>query len=136
VEAAVGDRRLIVTLLGTFAGVAMALALIGTYGVISYSVAQRTGEMGIRRALGAQHADIFRLVLSHGMGLTLAGIAIGTAGALALTRVIKGLLYQISATDPATFAGIGLLFILAAFIASYVPARRATRIDPVSALRV
>lgn len=135
-EAEVGQRRLIVMLLGTFAGVALLLALIGIYGVISYSVTQRIQELGVRRALGAGQADILWLVMGQGLGLTLAGIGIGTGGALALTRVMKGLLFQVSTTDAATFAGIGLLFVASALVASYIPARRAMRIDPVAALRV
>jgi predicted permease len=136
VEAQVGQRHLIVTLLGSFAGVALLLALIGIYGLIAYSVAQRTREVGIRRALGAQHGDILRLVVGQGFGLALAGVAAGVGGAVALTRVMKDLLFHVSATDPATFVGIALLFILVALAASYIPARRATRIDPMDALRV
>ena len=136
VEAQVGQRHLIVTLLGSFAGVALLLALIGIYGLIAYSVAQRTREVGIRRALGAQHGDILRLVVGQGFGLALAGVAAGIAGAMALTRVMTGLLFHVSATDPATFAGVTLLFILVALAACYIPARRATRIDPMQALRV
>ena len=136
VEAQVGQRHLIVTLLGSFAGVALLLALIGIYGLIAYSLAQRTREVGIRRALGAQHRDILRLVVGQGLGLALAGVAVGVGGAVALTRVMTGLLFHVSATDPATFAGIALLFILVALAASYIPARRATRIDPMEALRV
>jgi putative ABC transport system permease protein len=136
VDAEVGQRHLIVMLLGTFAGVALLLALIGIYGVISYSVTQRVHELGIRWALGAGQADILRLVMGQGLGLTLAGVAIGIGGALALTRVMKSLLFHVSATDPATFAGIGLLFVLAALAATYIPARRATRIDPMAALRI
>jgi putative ABC transport system permease protein len=135
-EAQAGQRHLIVTLLGSFASVALLLSLLGIYGLIAYSVAQRTREVGIRRALGAQHGDILRLVVGQGFGLALAGVAAGMGGAFALTRVMKGLLFQVSATDPATFAGIALLFILVALAASYIPARRATRIDPMEALRV
>lgn len=135
VELAVGSRRLLAPLLGSFAGVALLLALIGIYGVIAYSVAQRTREMGIRRALGAQHRDILRLVVGQGLVLAVVGIAIGVGGAFALTRVMKTLLFHVSATDPAIFAGIATLFLLAALVASYFPARRATRIDPMAALR-
>jgi predicted permease len=136
VEDEVGERRLLTMLLGSFAGVALLLALIGIYGVIAYSVAQRTQEVGIRRALGAQPGDILRLVIRQGFVLTMAGIVIGLVGAGALTRVMKTLLFHVSATDPATFAGIGLLFLLVALAASYIPARRATRIDPMAALRL
>ena len=135
VEAQVGQRRLLMALLGSFAGVAVLLALIGIYGVIAYSVAQRTQEVGIRRALGAQQSDILWLVMGQGLVLTLAGTAIGLGGAFALTRVMQALLFQVKATDPATFAGVALLFLVVALAASYIPARRAARIDPVSALR-
>ena len=122
-------------LLGLFAGVALLLALVGINGVTAYAVAQRTQELGIRRALGAQQADILGLVLKQALVLALSGAAIGIGGSLALTRVMKSLLFQTSATDPATLAGIPLLFVAAALAASYFPARRATRIDPMAALR-
>jgi predicted permease len=136
VEREVGQRRLIVKLLGSFAGVAVLLALIGIYGVISYSVTQRVAELGIRSALGAEQGDILRLIVGQGLGLTLAGIGLGIAGAFALTRLMKSLLFEVSATDAATFVEIGLLFVALALAASYIPARRAARIDPVMALRV
>jgi putative ABC transport system permease protein len=132
----VGQRRLIVLLLGSFAGVAMLLAIIGIYGVISYSVTTRVQELGIRRALGAGQGDILRLVMGHGLGLTLAGIALGIGGGLALTRVMESLLFHVSATDPATFFGISVVFIVVALAATYVPARRAATVDPMVALRV
>jgi predicted permease len=135
VEESEGQRRSIMILLGIFAGAALLLAIIGLYGVIAYSVARRTKELGIRRALGAQQGDIVRLVLARALGLTLTGVLFGFGGAVALTRVIKSLLFQVSPTDPLTFAGIALLLILVALAASYVPAHRATRIDPMSALR-
>jgi predicted permease len=131
-----GQRRLTMWLLGSFAGVALLLAVIGMYGVIAYSVAQRTQEVGIRRALGAQQADILRLVLSQALGLAMTGVAIGIGGAFALTRVMKNLLFHVSATDPATFVGMAVLFIVVALVASYLPAHRATKIDPMTALRV
>jgi predicted permease len=136
VELAVGRRRLLAPLLGSFAGVALLLALIGIYGVIAYSVAQRTREMGIRRALGAQQRNILRLVVGQGFVLALLGVTAGVGGALALTRLMKALLFHVSATDPATFVGIAALFLLVALVASYFPARRATRSDPMAALRV
>lgn len=130
-----GQRRLTMILLGGFAGVALLLAMIGLYGVIAYSVAQRTAELGIRRALGAQSGDILWLVMGRGLVLTLLGVALGVGGALALARLMKGFLFGIGATDPATFAGVALLFVLVSLAASFVPARRATRIDPMTALR-
>ncbi len=135
-ESSMGQRRLIMLLLGTFAGVALLLAVIGIYGVIAYSVAQRTQEVGIRRALGAQHGDILRLVLGQGLGLALAGVSIGIGGAYALTGVMKSFLFHVSPTDPVTFIGIAALFVAVALAASYIPARRAARIDPMAALRV
>jgi putative ABC transport system permease protein len=136
VEEQVGQRRLLVILLGSFAGVALLLAVIGIYGVIAYSVAQRTREMGIRRALGAQQSDILGLVVAQGFRLALAGVVMGIAGAYGLTRLMESLLFHVSATDPATFVGVALLFLLVALAASYIPARRATRIDPMAALRI
>jgi putative ABC transport system permease protein len=135
-EATLGQRRLTMMLLGSFACVALLLATVGIYGVIAYSVAQRTQEVGIRRALGAQQTDILRLILGQGLGLVLGGIAIGTGGALALTRVMKNLLFHVDSTDPVTFVGIALLFVVVALAASYIPARRAAKVDPMSALRV
>ena len=135
VETQLGERRLLMNLLESFAGVALLLALVGIYGVISYSVAQRTQEMGIRRALGAEQSDILWLVVRQALGLVLTGIALGIGGAFALTRLVTSLLFDVSATDPATFAGIAFLFLLVALAASYIPARRAARIDPMAALR-
>ncbi len=135
VDAQLGPRQLLVALLGSFAGVALVLALVGVYGVIAYSVTERTQELGVRRALGATEGDILRLILGQALGFALAGAVIGVFGALALTRVVKTLLFQISATDPATFATVALLFVIIAITASYFPARRAVRIDPMQALR-
>ena len=135
-EEEVGQRRLLAVLLGSFSAVALLLALIGIYGFIAYSVTQRAQEVGIRRALGAQQGDILRLVMGQGLALTLAGIVLGLAGAYALTRVMKALLFHVSLTDPATFVGIALLFLVVALTASYLPARRAARVDPMAALRV
>ncbi len=136
IEAQVGQRRLLEGVLGSFAFVALILALIGIYGVIAYSFAQRIQEIGIRRALGAQQSDILRLVIGEGLVLSLAGIVVGIGGALALTRLMRSLLFQVSATDLTTFIGVALLFLLVAIGASYIPARRALRIDPMAALRV
>ena len=127
--------RFTTVLLGVFSGLAFVLAVVGLYGVIAYSVAQRQQELGIRIALGAARADIFRLVIGGGLTLTALGIGIGIAGSIALTRVMGTLLYQTSATDPVTFAASALLFTATAVAASYIPARRAARIDPTAALR-
>ncbi|HEY1265067.1 MAG TPA: ABC transporter permease [Terriglobales bacterium] len=136
VEASEGQLRLIMRLLGIFAAAATLLTIIGLYGVISYTVVQRTKEIGIRTALGAQKADVLRLVLGQGLWLALSGVALGVAGGWALTRVMKDLLFQVSATDPATFLGISILFLGVALAASYLPARRAAGIDPLITLRI
>jgi putative ABC transport system permease protein len=131
----VAGRRFQMFLLGTFAAMALVIAIVGIYGVISYAVSQRTHEIGIRMALGAQASDVLRMVVWRGMRLTLIGVALGLAAALALTRVMKNLLFNVSATDPATFALITFLLVVVAFIASYIPARSATKVDPLQALR-
>lgn len=136
VDASEGQRRSILILLGLFAATGLVLAIVGIYGVVAYSAAQRTKEMGIRRALGAQQPDIIRLVMTEGLNLAIAGAALGIGGALALTRVMKGLLYEISATDPATFIAVALLSMTVALMASYIPARRASRIEPTEALKL
>lgn len=133
--ASVGRQRFNMLLMTCFAVVAAILAAVGLYGVIAYSVTQRTHEIGIRMALGAQQRDILRLIVGNGLKLALIGIAIGLFGAFALTRVIESLLYGISTTDPTTFGIIALLVAGAALLSSFIPARRATKVDPMVALR-
>jgi predicted permease len=135
-DATLGQRRLMMVLLGTFAAVALLLALVGIYGGIAYSVEQRTQEVGIRRALGAQRADVVALVLRQGLGLTLTGSALGTAAAFGLTRFMKGLLFEVSASDPLTFVSIAIAFLAISLLATFIPAWQASRIDPMEALRV
>lgn len=134
-DAEFGQQHAILALLVFFAGAAMLLALTGIYGVIAYSVAQRTEELGIRRALGAGHSDILRLVLAQALGLTIGGVVVGLAGAAALTRFLKSLLFNTNPIDPVAFIAIPAAFLIAALFASYIPARRAARIDPMRALR-
>jgi putative ABC transport system permease protein len=118
-----------------FAALALVLACVGLYGVISYSVAQRTHEIGVRMALGARPRDVLRLVLRQGMGLTIVGLVVGIAVGLLATRVLSDMLFGVTARDPLTFVGVPALLLLVAFLACYIPARRATRIDPLVALR-
>jgi putative ABC transport system permease protein len=128
-------RRLAALMLGLFAVVAFILAAVGIYGVMSYSVTQRTHEIGIRMALGAQRRDVVRLVVGQGLALAVIGVAVGLAAAFALTRFTSTLLFRVNATDPVTFGAISLLLSLVAVLASYLPARRATHVDPLVALR-
>jgi putative ABC transport system permease protein len=134
-DQSMGGRRLVSVLLGTFATVALILAGLGIYGVISYNVAQRTREMGIRAALGATERSLLRLILDRGVRLTLIGLAIGVGGAIGLTRLMATLLFGVGARDPLTMVTVGVILAGVAIMASYVPARRATRVDPVVALR-
>jgi putative ABC transport system permease protein len=135
IESQLGQRRSIMVLLGTFAALAMLLATIGLYGLIAYSVVHRTKELGVRRALGAGDADILSQVLGPALRLTFIGVSIGLVAAFALTRFLQGLLFHITATDTRTFAAVVFLLFLVSLAASYIPARRALRMDPISALR-
>jgi putative ABC transport system permease protein len=134
-EESAAQPRFTTTLSGVFAIVALLLAAVGVYGVLSYSVAQRAQEIGVRMAIGAERAEILRLVLRGGMAAALPGIALGLLGALALSRVLGTLLFEVGARDPLTYAAAGVALALVALIACYVPAARATRIDPMTALR-
>ena len=135
VSEAVARQRFSMLLLGIFAALAMVLAAVGIYGVMSYSIAQRTREIGLRIALGAQKSDVLKMILRQGLRFVAAGLAIGLAASFALTRVMASLLFGISATDPATFVSISLMLIAVALLASYIPAVRAMKIDPMLALR-
>jgi putative ABC transport system permease protein len=128
-------RRFNMLLLTLFAGLALALAAVGVYGVMSYAVTQRTHEIGIRMALGAQVGNVMRLVMKSGLVIAVAGVAIGLAGAVALTRLMSSLLFAVEPTDKATFAGVALCLLMIALTACYIPARRATKVDPLQALR-
>lgn len=128
-------RRFSAVLISVFAGLALLLAAVGIYGVMSYMVGKRTNEIGIRLALGAQPRDVLRLVIGHGAKLALTGISIGVVGALILTRLMTGLLFQVKPADPATFAGVALALVIVALAACYIPARRAMKVDPMVALR-
>jgi putative ABC transport system permease protein len=127
--------RFIAVLLALFAVLALVLAVTGLYGLIAYSVAQRTREIGIRMALGARSSQVLRLTLFQGLRLVVLGATLGVAAALALARLMRSLLYEVSAADPFTFIAVALLLVLAALLACYIPARRAARIDPMVALR-
>jgi putative ABC transport system permease protein len=127
--------RFTMIVLAVFSAVALLLAAVGIYGVIAFTVAQRTNEIGIRVAMGAQRGDVLQLVLGQGSRLILLGVALGMMAGLLLTRLMSGLLFGISPTDPTTFAGVALLLAAVALLACYMPARRATRVDPLIALR-
>lgn len=135
VSQSVAEPRFRTMLLGAFGLMATLLAAVGVYGLISYSVTQRTREIGIRVALGAKPRQVMLPVVREGLTLGVAGVIIGLAGAFAVTRVLSNFLFGVEATDPVTFAGVALLLLFVAFIASYIPSRRALRIDPMTALR-
>lgn len=135
VSASVAEPRFYTLLLALFAAIALALAVIGIYGVMAYAVSRRTHEIGIRLALGAEPGRILRMILNQGLILILTGAVIGLIGAMALTRMMSQLLFGVSATDPAVFAIISLLLIAFALVACFLPARKATQIDPLAALR-
>ena len=127
-------RRLSMLLFAAFAGAALVLAALGIYGVMAYSVTERVREIGIRMALGAQAGDVQRMIVRQGMTLTLAGVGVGLAGAVGLSRVLNSLLFGTNAIDPMTFAAISVLLGLVALVACYLPARHAARVDPIKAL--
>jgi len=131
----VGDQRMHTVLLGVFASVGLALALLGVYGVVSYSVARRTQEIGVRMALGAGQATVLRMVMRQGLTLVASGAAIGAAGALGAVRVIASELYGVKSSDPWTFTGSAALILIVGCLACWIPARRATEVDPMVALR-
>ena len=135
VNSSIAPRRFYMQLLGSFAGMAFILAAIGIYGLVSYSVAQRTREIGIRMALGAKRNDVLRLVLSEGFKLTIIGLVLGLVGAFAATKVLRNLLFEVKPTDPFTFIAVSLSLLVVALLACYIPARRATKVDPLEALR-
>jgi ABC-type antimicrobial peptide transport system permease subunit len=135
VAGSIGQKRFTMTLLAAFALIALLLASIGIYGVLSYLVGQRTQEIGVRMALGAQRFDVLRMVLVDGARMTLVGIAVGFVAALALTRLMASMLFGVKPTDPLTFAAVALLLCGIALFACYVPARRAMKVDPMVALR-
>ena len=135
IDSNITDRKQQMALLGAFAGLALLLASIGLYGVLSYAVTQRSKEIGLRMALGASAGDVTRLVVGHGIALTGAGLAIGLVTSWASTRALKGLLYGISSTDPTTIAGVAALLMLISLSACWIPSRRASRLDPIVILR-
>ena len=135
VTASLEQRRFSMEIVGLFALTALLLAGMGIYGVISYIVSERTHAIGIRVALGAQSRNILRMVVRQGLGLAIAGAAVGLVGALIVSHLMAGLLYGVRPTDPVTFASVALLLIVVALLACYIPARRAIRVDPLVALR-
>jgi putative ABC transport system permease protein len=135
IAATTAEPRFQVRLLATFAIIALTLTMVGIYGVLAYSLAQRTHEIGVRMALGAQSMDVLRVLLRGALVLICAGIAIGAAGSFALTRVLAKFLFEVKPSDPSTFAVVALALAIAAFAACCIPARRAMKVDPIVALR-
>jgi putative ABC transport system permease protein len=135
VSKSLADRRFALVVLALFAGVALLLASIGIYGVMAYTFSQRTHEIGIRVALGAQRNDILRMALGEGVILVAVGLGVGLIGALVVTRFLRAMLFSVTPTDPLTFLAIALLLATAALLACFIPARRATEVDPLVALR-
>ena len=135
VSESVAERRFSMLLLGLFAFIALFLAAVGLYGVVAYTVSQRTQEIGLRMAIGAQRGDVLRLVVGGGMKLAIAGVAIGIACALGLARLVATMLYEVTPFDPASYSATALVLLAVAALACYVPARRAMRVDPIVALR-
>src|SRR5208282_2358839 len=135
VSNSVGTRRMTMLLLGLFAALAMVLAAVGVYGVISYSVSQQTHAIGVRMALGAERTDVLWLVVGKGFALAVVGVGVGLAAALALTRFLSSLLFGVRPTNPVIFVGVSLILAAVSLVASYIPARRAARVDPMVALR-
>jgi len=131
----IAPRRFSLRLLTVFSGAALLLAVMGIYGTISYSVRQRTPEIGVRLALGAQQSQVFRLILGHGLKIITVGLVLGLAGAFALSRLIRGLLFNVTPSDPLTFVLVSAILFFIAILAAALPARRATRVDPLIALR-
>ena len=135
ISGSIAPQRFNLSLLSLFAGLGLVLAAVGIYGVIAYSVAQRTHEIGIRLALGAQSRNVVTMVVRQGMALALTGVILGLLASFGLTRLLKSFLFGVSATDPLTFVAIALLLTLVAMLACYFPARRAAKVDPMVALR-